>query len=364
MRPYTFGSFGVLLLFLLPPILWLFPQSLFAEDDLRDLARHDYDELVAHPEARIDVPEHYEEKLTKHFLYVYPSGGRARARDLMARGESVRARYVREIGVDSPGIIRVYLAANGRDFQRMQPGGARLPDWVAGVAYPSLDAILLRQAASDGHPIDLFRTFEHELSHVVFRRAVGDARTPKWFVEGLAQWQAHEFDFHRSQRLSFAAFTNSLIPIEKLRTSFPRGVGDIRQAYDQSYDFVSFLVGEYGEEAFRRFVRRLGAGEEFFRALESETGLDLEELEKKWISELKLSYSWLPLITSGATVWTVASVLILIGYARKRREKARKLQRMEEEERAAEMALRIPVAYPLRDADRPDAPKRRGPTIH
>jgi len=55
-------------------------------------------------------------------------------------------------------------------------------------------------------------------------------------------------------------------------------------------------------------------------------------LEDEWMAYLKMRASWIPLATSGATVWFVASLLFVAGYWRKRRKARATLRRWEEEE--------------------------------
>ena len=350
--------------------LCLFPAALSASSHGPLLERSFDDGDGTSKNARIEIPKGYAETRTEHFLYVFPEKGRSRAGDLIERGEETRAELVSVIGVDPPGITRVYLAANGRDFVAMQPGGNKLPNWAAGVAYTSLNAVLLRQAGSKGQPIMLLRTFDHEMSHIILHRAIPGADIPKWFDEGLAQWQAKEFDFERIGRLSWNSVSGRLLPMSTLIHRFPISPSDVRLAYDQSYEFVNFLIGEYGKERFHAFIKRLGSGEPFSDALERNYETTVESLEKRWIKRLRMSYAWLPLITSGAGIWMFASIIFLLGYFRKRREKTRRMAEWEEDERDAFAELGrvdpLPSATdkPAPESDQPEKPEKPKEWIH
>ncbi len=297
----------------------------------------------------IQLPDGYAENETEHYLFTFPQRGKTRADAIMAQAESIRAQLVAEIGVDPPGKTRVYLAANGKDFQTMQPGGRRVPDWVAGIAYTRLNVVLLRQAGSQGQAIDLMETFRHEMSHIILRNVVGDNPMPKWFVEGLAQWQARQFELERALRLSKALISGRLMPMDDLTQRFPSNPMDVHLAYDQSFEFVNYMVGEFGEEKFHRFFKRLGKGEAFASALEETYGKTQNEIEIKWLSSLKMNYNWIPLIMSGTTVWTVASILFLMGYFKRRRDRKKKMDAWEAEEQAMDRTLRsLNEPQPLR----------------
>lgn len=298
---------------------------------------HMYDESVQADESKIRIPEHYEEYKTEHFHFFYAEGGKRIANDIITNAEPMRKRMVSEIGIDPEGITRVFIARNFDDFHKLQPGGPPLPQWVAGVAYPYANLILLRQAGSQGQPINLLQTFQHELSHIVLRRVVQDRKAlPKWFVEGLAQYQAREMDLERGLRLAKALVSGRLIPLGDLIYRFPRHTMDIHLAYDESFAFVNFLIGEFGIETFQKFIKKLGKGEDFVDAMEDSYNLTLVDLEQKWISDLKMGYNWIPLLTSGGTIWTLASILIIIGYLKRRKDKKARMAKWEAEEAEAE----------------------------
>ena len=201
----------------------------------------------------------------------------------------VRAELVATIGVDPRETTRVYLAA-ADDFQALQPGGRRLPSWVAGVAYGDLNTIILRQAGSRGQPIALEQTFVHEMSHIILRQATdAGAEMPRWFVEGLAQWQAREFDLERVLRLSKAMLSGRWIPLAELTRRWPADPAHVPIAYDESFEVINFLIGEYGLDPFHALIKRLGAGEPFAEALQRVYALTLPELETRWLAGMKLA---------------------------------------------------------------------------
>jgi hypothetical protein len=307
--------------------------SAFASDD-----PHRYDERRTENRTLPDIPPGYTTKNLKHYKFIYPEGAESLIEPLLKRAEPLRLELTAVIGVDPRPVTTVILARNAAEFQAMQPGG-RLPDWVAGVAYSDLNLVLLRQAGSHGQPIDLYKTFEHEMSHIILRQAVPDGELPRWFVEGLAQWQAREFDLERSLRLAKAALQGRLIPLEDLVTRFPAGTLNVRLAYDQSFDLINFLIGEYGQQAFQSLVKRLGSGETFAKAAAATYFMSMDELEDKWRGSLKMTYNWIPLLTSGGAIWTFAAILFLVGYVRTRRRKTRLMAQWEAEERERDEAV-------------------------
>lgn len=307
-------------------------------------------------DERIVIPDDYTETKSTHFLFIHPKGAARYAAGLLARAEQRRTQYVAALGVDPQKEIRIILVRSSEDFQKMQPGGHFAPFWAAGLTYPSLGLIYLRQSGSQGQPVEVEKTLDHELSHALFHAAVGKAEVPRWFDEGLAQWQAREFDLERIVRLSGAVFTGRLIPLDKLEAQFPSLVADVHLAYDESYEFINFLVGEYGPARFAALIKRLAQGATIEVAISQSYGKRLDELEQDWRASLRLSYAWLPLITSGTLVWLLASLLFLWGYTKKRRANKARLAAWDEEDRQRRLRHPFDLA-PLMPDEEPDFPK-------
>lgn len=262
-----------------------------------------------------------------------PPRADSRATELLARAEEQRARIVAELGRNPERVIRLVLVRSQDDFNAMQPGGTYAPFWAAGLTYPALGLIYLKQSGSSGQFVEVEKTLDHELSHALLYDAIGGRRIPRWFEEGVAQWQAREVDLERIVRVSGAVWTGRLIALKDLDTNYPRHETDVHLAYDESYEFISFLIGEFGSAGFRKLIHRLNDGDTLEQALRLAYGLSGEELEARWHAGLRLSYAWLPLITSGTLVWLLASILFLMSYARRRRERRARYERWEEEER-------------------------------
>jgi NRPS condensation-like uncharacterized protein len=89
-------------------------------------------------------------------------------------------------------------------------------------------------------------------------------------------------------------------------------------------------LGMTGEQAFGLF---LGA---FVVHHEVPAGMNLADLEEKWLVYLKLRVSWIPIMTSVTTLWFIAALIFVYGYARKKRQAGKRLQEMAKEEESEE----------------------------
>ena len=273
---------------------------------------------------------------TEHFRFRYVAAARDDAVALARQAEEIRARIVSALGRAPKAPTTVRVVATQQQFQRAQPGGRRFPDWVAGVAYPKQNLIVLGPAPPGGRRAARQVLFAHEYSHVALAHAVGFRRLPTWFVEGFADLQAMA-PYLGDWRAWGGRGAQELETLH-------RGLGhDGRRAsrsYRQSYDFVRFLRAQGDGVQFRRFIARLADGEGFDRALQRTYHLSPGELEREW----KKSWNWrnviLPMLTSGLFLWVLAAFLLVLGFVRKRRERKAAIAAMDGGPDEAELSRR------------------------
>jgi hypothetical protein len=160
----------------------------------------------------------------------------------------------------------------------------------------------------------------------------GKHRVPRWLDEGLAMIQAREWSLSRLSKITGAVLTDSLIPMDKIADSFPLGVRDAELAYCQSFYFISFLKGKFGNNAFKAFLSQYSKHRDFHRAIRSAYHISWFSMEDLWLDYLKLRFSWVPIITSTGFLWFAASLIFILGYMRKKRKSRIKLQQWAIEE--------------------------------
>jgi hypothetical protein len=268
-----------------------------------------------------------------HFVFRYTAVDRGVAAELERESLRIRERIIADIGVDFAEKTEVRICPTIEAFREAQPGGTWIPLWAAGTAYPAENVIVLcSPRAVKGGRIDLLDVFAHEFSHIALGRALAGVRVPVWLNEGLAIYEAREWTFSRIAVLTRAALTDRLIPLSVLALSFPEEAEPAELAYAEGFMFVSFLINKVGREAFHRMLRDYVRYGDLEGALRRGTGMNLADLEDRWLLYLKLRVSWIPIITSVTTLWFIASLIFVYGYLRKRRYSRRRLKEMEEEE--------------------------------
>jgi hypothetical protein len=267
-----------------------------------------------------------------HFVFHHREAQASAARDLAEKADAWRQRILSDLGSDRPDHTRVYLALDLADMRRVAPEGVKVPAWAAGMAFPRRNLILLKLTTGSGTATDAEKVFAHEFSHVALDHAVGFKPLPRWFREGFAIYQSGEWSFGRTRALAGGVVSGRLFSLEALSEQFPTSVRDIELAYAQSIDFVSFLLGEYGPESFRKMIGLLAQGWNFFLALEEAYDDGLFAIEEAWHRDLKMRFTWIPLLTGTATLWFLATLVFILAYLKKRRARLAAMEKLDEEE--------------------------------
>jgi hypothetical protein len=274
----------------------------------------------------------YSELETRHFAFFYQPTDARTARYLIGQAETVREKIIADLGGAFAEQTRVYIAGTRDDFQRLQPAGDNTPSWAVAVAYAGENLIILNSPGVLGVRQDILTTFRHELTHIVVGQAFRGAYVPRWLNEGLAMYEAAEWDLGRITHMSRAVLTDSLIPIQDLLTGFPDDYQQAILAYDQSFYLVAYLMTRNDREAFHKFIAEYSREKNMALALQRVYGLSISELEKEWRKHLRLRFSWLPLLSSATTLWFIITLIFLISYRKKRQENLQQLSDWEIQE--------------------------------
>ena len=262
---------------------------------------------------------------TPNFTFFYAPLAKEDARAMVLRAESVRTLIVGDLGRAPPSPTTVVVVATRDQWKRAQPRGHRFPAWVAGVAYPRLNLIILGPAAPGGRRVAREVLFAHEYSHIALAHATGFRKLPIWFVEGFADLQA--MAPYAGDWRSWGG--HGALPLGALHRSLGGDGRRASESYRQSYDFVRYLRGRGDAESFRRLIGLVAGGMAFDRALKQVYRLSTTELESRWRRDWNWRNVIVPMITSGLFLWVIAAVLLLLGYVRKRRERRKAMAAME-----------------------------------
>jgi hypothetical protein len=177
---------------------------------------------------------------------------------------------------------RVILFADREDFAQWRVGftggiiGQTSDNWGATV-----------QVITNNNIRNLtYGTVLHEIAHL-YQFEYGGAAFPagSWFTEGNATFFElyQEYDYEERVR-EFAE--NDQLPVllqDEGPVAFASGPDNRgRFGYDVGYTFWHWMVMNYGLDAHRQVIEGLRAGLDRSQVLETVTGLDLDEIERRW----------------------------------------------------------------------------------
>jgi hypothetical protein len=270
---------------------------------------------------------------TEHFNIVFSPANRRLATELARLCEEIYDEVVADVGVAPRPGIEVIIAQSHETFLARQPHAMKAPEWAAGLAYPERNLMILKapDAALYGS-IDPFRTFRHELAHLVLHQALAGIRIPRWLDEGLAMYEAKEWTLRTTAVISAVTLKKNYIPLGNLKDAFPVDFNAAERAYAQSFSMVSYLFHNFGRQKFHDFIISLKSGLTLSQSAQEGFGLSFYELEKGWHRHLRLRYTWVPVVTSSAALWFLVSMIFLYVYRRKMKRAREKVLEWELEE--------------------------------
>jgi len=271
---------------------------------------------------------------SEHFiLYYHPQDKRA-SNNLLLAAEREFARITDLIGVRPDETIHLYLARDRQEFQQLTSGA--IPEWGIGVAVPARNRIVLIAAGADRNNQSLRQVLTHELSHIVFHRAMGVVRPPRWLDEGLAMYISHEWKLGRSVLVARALLFGSLIPLDEIDrvNTFAHPQADL--AYTESFLAVAFIVERFGESALRELIGELARSGDLDLAMGISLGMTYREFLRQWNSEVVRRFNWVSIISDPFVLWGFMLALFVIVFLLKRRYTRRTMRQWELQEEALE----------------------------
>ena len=277
----------------------------------------------------ISSPSSLEHIETHRFVFLCHPQAQKAGFFLARRAESIADELSQLLGFSLRSKVAVILLPAGYNLKTAVPDLPAPPSWATGAAYSEQNTILIFIRARS----DLEKTFRHELHHILLGQAFqGSHRVPRWLDEGLAILQADEWSPQRLMTMTQAVLSGRVIPMDRLVRNFPADPWAAEIAYCQSFYFISFLKGRFGNNAFRKFLRTYSSHGDFHAAMHSAYGRSWEEIEVDWRAYLRVRFNWIPVITSTSTLWFIAALLFVAGYILKRKKTRLRLMELQQAE--------------------------------
>lgn len=250
---------------------------------------------------------------------------------------SLQSSYLRlsqEIGVELVDSVVVFITPSKEVFQKMV--GENIPKWSDGIAAPIHNTIILKSPRWIPPETDNKAIAIHELTHIILARAVKGNPIPRWFNEGLAVYYSGEKGYASSTLVSKALLTDSIIPLSDIDEVLQFHVDKAQLAYQESYLAINYLMNQYGSDAVKKIIQKLGDGLNLNQALLEVIDLDLWEFEDEWLDHIKRKYRWHFLVEFDNYLWVLILALFIIGFIIMRRRNKKTIQRWQMEDETTE----------------------------
>src|SRR5213080_737875 len=230
--------------------------------------------------------------------------------------------------IDAGPVIQVKLATETSDLAR------GIAPWVSGFAVGESNLIVIFPARSPGYPDNTLEdVLRHEVAHILIWRASAGRPVPRWFNEGVAMEVERARRFQDQTQLLYHLVTGGRTDLEHLDRLFSGSQNDQTRAYALAGAFVHDLVQEHGRAAYREILMRIRRGSPFDIAFADVTGITPSHAESLFWDRQRIWTSWLPIVTSSATLWLAVTTLALVAiYVRRRRNREIEDQWAKEEE--------------------------------
>ncbi len=239
----------------------------------------------------------------------------------------------RQLGFAEVPPLQVRIVPDAEAMRRLAPADAPPPVYAVGVAYPRIGLTLVASSAPGSHELaDIRRVLRHELSHLLLETATDHAPIPRWFSEGVAVHQANEYSFDRFKALAVASFTRGILPLRQLDSGFEGNGEHVEVAYAEAADFVAWLLRAGGDARFALLLSHLRESMTLDAAVRQTYGRSFAQIEYEWRSDLDTRFLTAPLWAGTGFLWLVGLLLLVLAFAKRRRQSRKTLARWAREE--------------------------------
>lgn len=238
------------------------------------------------------------------------------------------ADIVQLLGMTDAGpVIKVVLATESSDWAR------QVAPWIAGFAIGASDMVVIFPARSPSYPHDTFDdVLRHEVAHVLIRRASTGLPIPRWFNEGLAMAAEHGWRFEDQTQLLYHLILGSRTSLGDIDRLFAGSRSDQTRAYALAGAFIRDLLQRHGSRVPGQILIRVKRGTPFDAAFADVTGKTPTSANSAFWESQRIWTTWVPIITSSATLWSAVTILALFAIRRRRQRNAEIEKKWEEED--------------------------------
>ena len=259
----------------------------------------------------------------------------------------------------------VVIARSKEEFVELQPGTRPAPEWAGALTYPALKMVLIMTPGSMRTGGNRYWSLlQHETAHLLLgdAQAKHGVRLPRWFEEGIATYVSGEMNLSRLLQLGWAQATGATPDFRDLEFSFPSQSSQAGAAYARSYLFIKYLTRRFGEGAVARLLMESFQRGGISRGAAAAFGISLGDLLDGFDQYARVKATWIPVVTSTATIWALITLLFFITWFRKKVQGLRTVRQWEKEEEIERLAASLHSFE--NERSREDRSREKKPTLH
>ncbi|MDZ7340807.1 MAG: peptidase MA family metallohydrolase [candidate division KSB1 bacterium] len=269
-----------------------------------------------------------------NFMIYFQNDDARNAQRVLDQLQAAYRRLSHELDVQISDSISVFLTPSQQIYDQF--AGQRIPRWSDGLASPGRNTIILKSPRWMPPETDHAAIAVHELTHLLLHHAAKGQPIPRWLNEGLAIYYSGEKEFTATTLVSKALATNSLIPLDEIDKVLDFHRSKAQLAYQQSHLAVEYLIRNYGHDAVKNIIHKIGAGLDADQAFLDVLQGDIWDFEDEWLADVKHKFRWHFLVEIDSYLWLIILLLFVIGFIIIRRRNRRLMESWQEEEELAE----------------------------
>ena len=227
---------------------------------------------------------------TKHFDIYFYSGCETIAEYAALSAEKALASIGNEINYKVGNRLSLIVYASHNDFQETNTTDEYLSKGIGGFTEPFKNRVVL---PFEGNYEKFEHVIHHELVHAVLQdmfyggtiqniisRNI-NLQIPLWFQEGIAEYLSAGWDLNEDQFIRNAILSNTLPNLEQLSNYY---------AYRGGQAVFKYIAYKYGQEKVGQLVNKIQSAGSFEQGFKSAIGITFEELNERWLKDLKKEY--------------------------------------------------------------------------
>jgi len=227
---------------------------------------------------------------TKHFDIYYYKGSETIAEFAAHSAEKALASINGEFNYKLANRISILVYASHNDFQETNTTDEYLSKGIGGFTEPFKNRVVL---PFEGNYAKFEHVIHHELVHAVLQDMLFggtiqniisrniNLQIPLWFQEGIAEYLSAGWDLNEDQFIRNAILSGTLPTLDRL---------DNYYAYRGGQSVFRYIAYKYGQEKIGQIVSKIQSTGNFTEGFRAALGIDFEELNERWLKDLKKEY--------------------------------------------------------------------------